>query len=65
MNTAPRSTLGYRDWNAAIARHIFREEFAGRRVFLFVTEEDLDKIARDSGNSPGSFFRAVMLVSCA
>jgi hypothetical protein len=59
MNAIAGSPPGYRDWNAAISRHVFREEFAGRRVFLFVTEDDLDVIGRDMGAGLESFFRAV------
>src|SRR6266540_24736 len=59
MNATAGFALGYRDWNAVISRHVFRGEFAGRRVFLFVTEDDLDKMARDAGAGPQAFLRAV------
>ena len=41
--------MDYLAWNNLIAEHFFRPEMAGRRVYLYVTEELLGEIG--GGNS--------------
>ena len=41
-------SLDYTSWNERLAAHFFRPEFAGRRVFLYVTPDLLAEIAGPS-----------------
>jgi hypothetical protein len=59
MTTAAGQAVGYPEWNAAVVRYLFREELAGRRVFFFISEDDLGKIAAELGSSAEAFFEAV------
>jgi hypothetical protein len=50
--------MDFQHWNDSIAAHFFRPEMAGRRVFLFVTEDALLEISKDS-NGVTDFIEAV------
>jgi hypothetical protein len=50
--------MDFQHWNDSIAAHFFRPEMAGRRVFLFITEDVLLEISKDS-NGVNDFIEAV------
>jgi hypothetical protein len=50
----------YDQWNTAIAEHFFREEFAGKQVFLFVDDGLITSLARQHDLPEESFFSAVV-----
>src|SRR5215211_7041218 len=50
--------MDFQHWNDSIASHFFRPEMAGRRVFLFITEDVLLEISKDS-NGVNDFIEAV------
>lgn len=49
----------YERWNESIANHFFRQEYAGREVFLFVDDNRIAAIGRDNRLPGGSFLEAV------
>lgn len=52
--------MDYLDWNNALARQFFREENAGRRVFLYVTGEVVTKLGT-TASAISDFVEAVQV----
>lgn len=51
--------MDYLTWNEEIAAHFFNERMAGRKVYLYVTEELLEEIGKPHGCSLIDFIAAV------
>ena len=51
--------MNFLGWNDKLAAHFFRPEFAGRQVFLFVTEDLLDELGAETGESWRDFVAVV------
>lgn len=49
----------YLNWNDALARRYFNEEVAGKAVFLSVSGDVIESVARELGDTPEGFIRAV------
>lgn len=52
--------MDYSSWNDLLAAHFFRPGMAGRRVFLYVTNDVVDQIGRSHGSDHADFVRAVL-----
>jgi hypothetical protein len=57
--TGSRGNTPYLIWNERLANHFFRPEFAGRQVYLYVTEELIAELGRDFGSDVADFVAAV------
>lgn len=53
--------MEYVDWNNAIAKHFFRPEMEGQRVYLYVTEELIAELGQPEGAGLQEFLRAVRI----
>lgn len=51
--------MDYLNWNKLIAEHFFRPEMAGRRVYLYVTTDQIDEIGRSKGADFNNFIKAI------
>ncbi len=51
--------MTFLEWNDKLATHFFRPEMAGRQVFLFVTEELLNELGSETGDSWRNFASSV------
>jgi hypothetical protein len=51
--------MNFLGWNDKLASHFFRPEAAGRQVFLFVTEELLDRLGAETGDTWLNFVSTV------
>lgn len=51
--------MKYRDWNDLIAAHFFHPDMAGRNVYLYVTQDLINKLGQDEGLGISDFIKAV------
>lgn len=47
--------MNYLEWNETIAGHFFREENAGRTVYLYVTQRVIEELGSATGETLGDF----------
>src|SRR5207244_745178 len=53
--------MEYVDWNNAIAKHFFRPEMEGKRVYLYVTEELIAELGQPQAAGLQEFLAAVRI----
>jgi hypothetical protein len=51
--------MTFLEWNNTIARHFFREENAGRTVYLYVTQKLIEELGSATGETLGDFIAAM------
>lgn len=51
--------MDYLNWNNSIASHFFKNEMAGRSVHLYVTEELITQLGKESGVISSDFIQAI------
>ena len=53
--------MDYLEWNAKLAEHFFSPSMVGRKIYLFATEELIDKIGQPFGTGLQDFLRVVKI----
>ena len=53
--------MDYLEWNAKLAEHFFSPNMVGRKVYLFATEELVEKLSQSPGAWLQDFLDAVKL----
>lgn len=59
MTSEDPGLASYEDWNQIIADAVFKEDRAGRVVFMYFTEESIDELGKPLGQGISHFLRAV------
>ena len=51
--------MNYLEWNTKIAEHFFSHDKAGRKIYLFVTQELIEQFGQPQGIGFSNFVEAV------